>query len=235
MSNTLSSLPFSHLDDENFRLTLFELNNGSINFDPEKLDSLKFNSLLSTSYRNFSLCKDRDPDSNFYSQFHNCEYYTKDSFYNRLANLNINTNNRGNLALFHLNIYSISYKLGKMSNFLQSVGLKSSVIGISETWLDDSSLSSDIPDFNFIHNHRVGRTGGGVCLYLADYLKFKYRADLVFSEDCAESLFVEIDRTNGKNIVIGVIYRPPDRKLRDFIFEQEQLVSAISKENKTVF
>ena len=39
----------------------------------------------------------------------------------------------------------------------------------------------------------------------------------------------------GKNVVIGVIYRPPDCKLRDFIFELEQLVSAISQENKTVF
>ena len=34
--------------------------------------------------------------------------------------------------------------------------------------------------------------------------------------------------------MIGVIYRP-NCKLRDFIFELEQLVSAISEENKTVF
>ena len=60
--------------------------------------------------------------------------------------------------------------------------LKFSVIGISETWLDDSSHSSDIPGFNFIHNHRVGRTGGAVGLYLADYLEFKHRADLVFAK-----------------------------------------------------
>ena len=78
------------------------------------------------------------------------------------------------------------------------------------------------PGLNFIHNYRVGRTGGGVGLYLADYL-------------FAESLFVEINRTKGKNVMIGVIHRPPDCKLRDFIFEQEQLVSAISQENKTVF
>ena len=62
MSNTLASLPFSHLDDNNFRLTLYEMKNGPISFDSERLDSLKFNPLLSISYRNFSLCKDRDPN-----------------------------------------------------------------------------------------------------------------------------------------------------------------------------
>ena len=136
---------------------------------------------------------------------------------------------------FHLNIDSLSYKLDRFSIFLGSVALKLSVIGISETWLDDSSHSCDITGFNFIHNHRVGRTGGGVGLYLADYLESKHRADLVFSKACAESLFVEINRTKGKNIVIGVIYRPPDCKLRDFIVELGQLVSVISEENETVF
>ena len=92
MSNSLASLPFSHLDDDNFRLALFELNNGPMNDDAERFDSLKFNPLLSTSYRNFSLCKDQDPDFNFYSQSHDCEYYTEGSFNNCLADLNINSN-----------------------------------------------------------------------------------------------------------------------------------------------
>ena len=58
------------MTDDNFRLTLFELKNGPINFDFERLDSFKLNPLLFISYRNFSLCKDRDPDFNFYSQLH---------------------------------------------------------------------------------------------------------------------------------------------------------------------
>ena len=35
--------------------------------------------------------------------------------------------------------------------------------------------------------------------------------------------------------MIGVIYRPPDWKLRDFISELDQLVNVISRENKSVF
>ena len=73
---------------------------------------------------------------------------------------------------------------------IKSISLQFSVIAVTETWLEDSSHSSDIPGFNFVHKHRENRTGGGVGLYLADYLKFKHRTDLAFSTDCAESLFI---------------------------------------------
>ena len=63
-------LPFAHLDDDELRLALFEMSNGgSICFDPDKLASLKFNPLLCESFKNFSLCKDNDPDANFYLNF----------------------------------------------------------------------------------------------------------------------------------------------------------------------
>ena len=149
--------------------------------------------------------------------------------------MNNNYADCSDFTLLHLNIRSISNKLDNFSNFLGRIALNFSVIGITETWLDDISHSSDIPGFNFIHNHRVDRVGGGVGLYLADHLNFKQRADLAFSDGCAESLFVEINRTKEINIVIGVIYRPPDWKLRDFISELDQLVNVISRENKCVF
>ena len=61
---------------------------------------------------------------------------------------------------------------------------------------------------DFVHNPRKDRTGGGVGLYLADNFDFKCRPDLVFScTDCAESLFVEINRPKEKNIIVGVVYR----------------------------
>ena len=82
---TLSALPFCGLDDENFQLTLFEHSSGSVNFDPERRASLKFNPLLSTTYKNFSLCKDLDPDHNFYRESDDGKYYTEGSFNNALA------------------------------------------------------------------------------------------------------------------------------------------------------
>ena len=80
-------MPFYNLDDDQFRLTLFEfINGGTINFDPDRLAQLKFNPLLCESYKNFSLCKDNDPDVNFYLENSSCEYYnTENSFKNMLA------------------------------------------------------------------------------------------------------------------------------------------------------
>ena len=60
---------------------------------------------------NFSLCKDNDPDVNFYLENSSCEYYTEDSFNNMLAenqsrqNLKCSTLETG-LSLLRMNIHS---------------------------------------------------------------------------------------------------------------------------------
>ena len=69
------------------------------------------------------------------------------------------------------------------------------MVQVTETWLRDSSDLTDISGYNFVHNPRKDRTGGGVGLYLADNFDFKCRPDIVFScIECAESLFIEINR-----------------------------------------
>ena len=113
---SLSSMPFYNLDDDEFRLTLIEfMNGGTINFDPDRLAQLKFNPLLCESYKNFSLCKDNDPDMSFYLENNSCEYYTEDSFKNMLAenqsrlNLKYSTL-ESSLSFLHMNIRSLNNK-----------------------------------------------------------------------------------------------------------------------------
>ena len=119
INNPLVSLPFYNLDDDIFRLALFEVENGSITFDPDRLASLKFNPL----FGNFSPCKDLDPDSNFNMQSRDCQYYSEGSFNNMLINNqncpDLNNNNTIEFSLLHLNIHSISKKLDSFSNFLE--------------------------------------------------------------------------------------------------------------------
>ena len=160
-------MPFYNLDDDQFQLTLFEfMNGGTINFDPDRLAQLKFNPLLC---KNFSLCKDNDPDVNFYLENSSCEYYTEDSFKNMLAenqsrlNLKCGTLETG-LWFLHMNIRSLSNKFDRLKNFLGQLRVKFPIIGISETWLDDCYHFSDIAGYNFLHKPRVNRIGGGVGL-----------------------------------------------------------------------
>ena len=51
----------------------------------------------------------------------------------------------------------------------------------------------------------------------------------------AESLFIEIVKPQGKNIVAGVIYRPPNQNLDEFLTMTNELLSKISNENKVCY
>ena len=57
------------------------------------------------------------------------------------------------------------------------------------------------------------QTGGGVGLFIAQHLEFMKRNDLCNFDDCIECISTEIERTVfciNKNVIITVIYRPPD-------------------------
>ena len=67
-------------------------------------------------------------------------------------------------------------------------------------------------------------------------MNFKLRRDLIVNdENIMESTFVEIIPSNKKNIVIGVIYRPPNSKFNLFENEINQILSKIDKENKICY
>ena len=52
------------------------------------------------------------------------------------------------------------------------------------------------------------------------------------SSPSTESLFIEIRRPLSKNIIIGVIYRPPDSNVNKFVQNFSSLLAKIGKENK---
>ena len=100
----------------------------------------------------------------------------------------------------HLNIRSLNCNLNSLQNLLARINNPFSVIGISETWLQNSLHQVDINGNNFEHNYRSNRTGGGVGMYIASTLDYKIRYDLCFENtEIAESLFIEIANPKGKN------------------------------------
>ena len=110
-------------------------------------------------------------------------------------------------------------------------------IGISETWLNDQTFDLiNLPGYCFISNHRSGKTGGGVGLYLQDYLQYKLLQDCTISNpDVIESLFVEISNPHGKNIIVGTVCRPPNQNLESFMYEFNKILLIISKDNKQCY
>ena len=169
-----------------------------------------------------------DPDTNFYRDVYNCNHYTEHKFNEKLQN----ANRSNDLSFFHVNIRSLSRNFDALSLFLSNIQTRFSIIGLSETWLQHSDIQVDIPGYKCIHNHRLNRSGGGVGLYFSGDLNYKVRKDLNYDSACAESLFIEMVKPRGKNIIVAVVYRPPGQNVNEFIVNTDSLISKISRENK---
>ena len=67
------------------------------------------------------------------------------------------------------------------------------------------------------------------------HLNYIERPDLTIFENDMESMFVEIDKKQlhyEKNIIIGVLYRPPGNDIRTFNDKLESILQKIRRENK---
>ena len=83
------------------------------------------------------------------------------------------------------------------------------MIGIGESKLDDSVLSSEIhiDNYNTLCCDR-NRHGGGVVCYIRNDLSHDVKS--FFSPEI-ENIFFEILLPNTKPIIVGIIYRPPNQ------------------------
>ena len=77
--------------------------------------------------------------------------------------------------------------------------------------------SFNLNGYKYIGTNRSKRRGGGVGMYISKQLSFKICDDLAQNiEDVIESTFIEINKTTGKNIIIGLVYHPPNNKFEIF-------------------
>ena len=82
--------------------------------------------------------------------------------------------------------------------------------------------------------NRVGRNKGGVCMYISKKVKYKIRNDLCNANSNYESCFVEIERKNAKNIIVGVLYRA-HTSVDNFTSDIDIVLNKIGIENKMTY
>ena len=92
------------------------------------------------------------------------------------------------------------------------------ILGITDTWLNESNYDLyHIVNYDCVENHRTTKSGGGVGLYIHDHIRYNLRNDMkIFNEYC-ESIFIEIEKSQfalDKNIMVGVMYRPPNTDMK---------------------
>ena len=142
------------------------------------------------------------------------------------------------LCIMHLNIRSIRNKLDSLKNLNDSLNRNLDIIGLTETWLNknDCEQCYKLKGYDYVGLNRTNKKGGGVCIYIKEQLNHKNREDLTTNiEDIFESVFIEICTPIGKNIIIGVIYRPPNNKFEIFENAMNELLNKIDRENKICY
>ena len=186
-----------------------------------------------------ALC-DIDPDLHFYQEFDQatvkCNYYLETKFNDEISKPN---GTKDVLSLCHVNIRSARKNLGDFENYLNILNHDFTIIGLSETWLNDNDSDLyGLCGYKVIGHHRVNRAGGGVAVCVQDHVCFKERPDLsYFSEDC-ESVFIEVEKGHqqqSSNVIIGVIYRPPNHDISSFNDKMNSIVNVVRRENKTCY
>ena len=139
------------------------------------------------------------------------------------------------ISMFHANIRSVVKNFNKLFFTLEQITHKFHIIGLTETWLKnepDSILC--LPGYNIEFVNRQNQKGGGVMIYIKDSLLYSLRHDLAIQSNYYESLFIEIQNENTKNIIIGLIYRPPGLNLASFTDDFSEILEKIASEKKTL-
>ena len=83
-----------------------------------------------------------------------------------------------------------------------------------------------IPGYTHVGNYRKNKKGGGVCILIRDEISYKsWLAVDVFEEGLTESVFVEIRSKNGKHIILGSMYKPPNVDINQFSTNLSRIVN----------
>ena len=155
------------------------------------------------------------------------------NFLNLLAHIDIN-----NLSLMHINCRSLVKNFNHICALLISSTI--SILAVTKTWLSDMAnyIADDvvIPGYKFINRCRQGRRGGGVGFYVNNSTEFVECINPVSTNcDIIECLFIEIICKFNNNIIVGVIYCPPDTDAANFTTELDKLITTLTLAKKKIF
>ena len=140
-----------------------------------------------------------------------------------------------NFAILHINTRSMKNQFDDIQNLLTCSGVDWSVICISETWLRRHQVDTfAIAAYNVFASCRDNSEGGGTLIYINQQYDINERKDL--ESDSTETTFIEIQLpfSDGKNVIIGSIYRPSSLSHHIFTGYLEKLLDVLEEEKKTV-
>ena len=157
---------------------------------------------------------DNDPVYHYFNLYcenlYACDYYVEDTFNVKFNELSFPEKC---FSMIHLNIRSIPKNLEHFEAFMSYLDIEFTVMAFSETWFNSSN--------DFMYN---------VDGYVRD--------DISIFNDVLETKFIEIDKDcvdADRNVIVGVIYRPPCGHVEDFTAQLGEILEQITKEKKVSY
>ena len=223
-------------DDNEFIEFVYSIYNDNY-LDFERISNMVFNPFSSNDDMKIPIF-DSDPDVNFFTEINyinskSSNYFTEDQFIEKYS---ISHGKKLNLSLLHLNIRSFPCHHLELEAFLETLKFEFTFICISETWFNDNNCSLyTLQGYNCVDVHRSTRSGGGVAIFIKEGMPFTQRKELFKCTEHIECLFIEVDKSLlnlSKNIVVGVVYRPPGTNIQDYTQSFSEILTPLSRENK---
>ena len=157
------------------------------------------------------------------------------SKYYSLTDFNdISNRTKPRISLVHFNLRSLSKNLDQLNEFLSVLDTTPDIIAISETKLNNNTVSNiEIPSYEFIQDNSI-TNAGGTALYFSKGLNALHRPDIKFTMQQVESCWIELqlssDFPNNKSnsIIVGCVYRHPNADIVDFIDQLEEIIKGIN-------
>lgn len=147
--------------------------------------------------------------------------------------------NSTKLSLFHLNISSLPLHFDDLNNLLNSLDHRFDFIGITETRISTPHIPNDICLDNFSYFHTPSDCSNrGALIYYQKHLNVIKRPDLdkiLFKSRQLESIFIELPKLKGKNLIVSCIYKHPSLDIDEFCNEYfEPFLHCVTKEKKDI-
>ena len=119
-------------------------------------------------------------------------------------------------------------------HILETKNSRVDIILLCETFLNKSMEKLvKIPGYTLICNSRSKSKGSGTAILLQNGINYKRRKDIeVFKEKHAETTIIEIIAKDGKKIIVGSMYHPPNTDPMNFRITINTISSTSLKDKK---
>ena len=111
------------------------MSHGTLNYNSDRIESLLCNPIEQPAGLSDPLSNDLNPDSNFLTRLPTSRYMVEEDINDQVSSFN----EKSMFSIMHLNARSLLKNLDQLNFILKNLKRAFSVLGVSETWLTDST------------------------------------------------------------------------------------------------